>query len=129
MYRFTTPTLLENHCFPIDSLQSYIYSVTSEVVNDCIHLTKYLLKIGVKDIQGFVTVALATAAGGEGDLVHDKLSHLRTIGSGFASLIYEVEENDGYKQLMARCQSLWRALEKNRKLPDILVSYCGVYIR
>ena len=71
-----------------------------------------------------MTVALATAAGGEGDLVHDKLSHLRTIGSGFAPLIYEVKEADGYKRLMERCRTLWEALKKNPKLSDILVSCC-----
>ena len=76
---------------------------------------------GVNDIQGFVTVALATAAGGEGDLAHDKLSHLRTVGSGFASLIYEVKKTDGYLQLIEKCNSLWEALDKNRDLPDLLV--------
>ena len=68
-----------------------------------------------------MTVALATAAGGEGDLAHDKLSHLRTVGSGFASLIYEVKESDDYRMLKERCTSLWEALEKNRNLPELLV--------
>ena len=76
---------------------------------------------GVNDIQGFVTVALATAAGGEGDYIHDRLSHLRTVGSGFASLIYEVKKTDDYRMLKERCKSLWEALEKNHNLPDLLV--------
>ena len=71
-----------------------------------------------------MTVALATADGGEGDLVHDKLSYLRTIGSGFAPLIYEVKRADGYKQLMERCRTLWGTLKENSKLSDILVSCC-----
>ncbi len=69
-----------------------------------------------------MTVALATAAGGEGDLASDKLSHLRTVGSGFASLIYEVKESDDYQKLKDRCKSLWEALVKNRNLPELLVS-------
>ena len=77
----------------------------------------------VGDIQNFVTVALATAAGGEGDLVHDKLSHLRTIGSGFASLIYNISDQDGYKQLEVKCKSLWKALKTNPNLPKLLVSF------
>ncbi len=76
---------------------------------------------GVNDIQGFVTVALATAAGGEDDLTSDKLSHLRTVGSGYASLIYEVKELDGYKKLKDKCKHLWDALEKNGNLPELLV--------
>ena len=77
---------------------------------------------GVNDIQGFVTLALATAAGGEGDLAHDKLSHLRTVGSGYASLIYiKGRERDDYKMLMERCTSLWEALDKNHHLPELLV--------
>ena len=76
----------------------------------------------MNDIQGFVTLALATAAGGEGDLVHDRLSHLRTVGSGYASLIYiNSGERDDYKMLMERCTSLWEALDKNHHLPELLV--------
>ena len=41
-------------------------------------------------MQSFVTIALATAVGGEDDLTKDKLSNLRTVGSGFRALIYEL---------------------------------------
>ncbi len=70
-----------------------------------------------------MTVALATAAGGEGDLASDKLSNLRTVGSGFASLIYEVKVSDDYQMLQERCRSLWDALAKNSKLPQLLVRF------
>ncbi len=80
-----------------------------------------LIFIGVNDIQGFVTVALATAAGGEGDLASDRLSHLRTVVSGFASLIYEVKESDDFHVLKERCRVLWDALAKNKGLPELLV--------
>ena len=70
-----------------------------------------------------MTVSLDTAAGGEGDLVHDKLSNLCTVGNSFATLIYEVEKDDGYKELMEKCKSLWEALKQKSKLPELLVGY------
>ena len=69
-----------------------------------------------------MNVALATAAGGEGDLSHDKLSHLRTVGSGFASLIYDFPEESGFFELKKACTLVWEALDKNEKLPNLLVS-------
>ena len=75
-----------------------------------------------------MTVALATAAGGEGDLATSKLSSLRNVGSGFASLIYDVPETAGYTELMQRCTSLWDSLKKIPKLPMFLVSKYTLYI-
>ena len=69
-----------------------------------------------------MNVALATSAGGEGDLSHDKLSHLRTVGSGFASLIYNFPENAGFVELKEACTYVWDALSKNPNLPGLLVS-------
>ena len=75
----------------------------------------------VSDLQNFVNVALATAAGGEDDLTHDKLSNLRTVGSGFEALIYKLPKYAGYADLTERCESLWKALQNNPKLPEKLV--------
>jgi len=80
-----------------------------------------LLSIDVNDLQNFVNVALATAAGGEDDLAHDKLSDLRTIGSGFGALIYKLPDDAGYVELAQRCRSLWEALRDNPDLPNKLV--------
>ena len=76
----------------------------------------------VNEIQHFVNVALATAAGGEGDLSHDKLSDLRIVGSGFASLIYDFPKNAGFTELKKACTYVWDALEKKPNLPQLLVS-------
>ena len=84
-------------------------------------LIAFFLLSGVNDIQGFVTVALATAAGGEGDLASVKLSHLKNVGRGFAALIYDVSTSDGYVELVHRCKSLWDSLAKIPKLPKLLV--------
>ena len=85
------------------------------------------LNADVHEIQSFVNVALATAAGGEGDLSHDKLSHLRTVGSGFASLIYNFPEDAGFVELKKACKSVWDALEKNENLPKLLVIFLAYY--
>ena len=68
-----------------------------------------------------MNVALATAAGGEGDLSHDKLSHLRTVGNGFASLIYNFPQDAGFIELKEACTYVWEALNKNENLPKLLV--------
>ena len=75
----------------------------------------------MNDLQNFVNVALATAAGGEDDLSHDKLSDLRTVGSGFGVLIYKLPDDAGYADLAQRCSSLWEALQNNQDLPKKLV--------
>ena len=81
----------------------------------------------MNDLQNFVNVALATAAGGEDDLAHDRLSDLRTVGSVFGALIYKLPDDAGYAELARRCRSLWEALQNNRDLPNKLVriqSHC-----
>ena len=86
------------------------------------------LNADVHEIQNFVNVALATAAGGEGDLSHDRLSHLRTVGGGFASLIYNLPEDAGFSELKEACKSVWDALDKKENLPKLLViAHCILY--
>ena len=85
-------------------------------------LAKLLLSFSdVSDLQNFVNIALATTAGGEDDLAHDQLSNLRTVGSGFGALIYNLPNNAGYADLAKRCESLWEALRNNHDLPNRLV--------
>ena len=84
--------------------------------------TCMIMYIDVGDLQNFVNVALATAAGGEDDYANDRLSNLRTVGSGFSSLIYNLEPDTGFEELCKRCESVWVAYRDNRKLPRMLVS-------
>ena len=100
-------------------------SALTVVTNDLIFHS--CLYIDVNDLQNFVNLALATAAGGEGDLAHDRLSDLRTVGSGFGALIYKLPDDAGYAELARRCRSLWEALQNNQDLPNKLVriqSHC-----
>ena len=76
----------------------------------------------VNDLQNFVNIALATAAGGEGDLTTDKLSHLRTVGSGFGPLIYKLPKTAGYQKLQENCRTLWDTLKQAPDLPKIMVN-------
>lgn len=83
---------------------------------------RLLLSISdVSDLQRFVNVALTIAAGGENDLSNDKLSNLRTVGSGFASLIYGLKADTGFRALCDKCSSVWAAYEKNKNLLKMLV--------
>ena len=87
----------------------------------------------MNDLQNFVNVALATAAGGEDDLTHDRLSYLRTVGSVFGPLIYKLPKNAGYADLAKRCGSLWETLQNSQDLPKKLVrlsiaSFSGIII-
>ena len=75
----------------------------------------------MNDLQNFVNVALATAAGGEDDLAHDKLSNLRNVGSMFGPLIYNLPKTAGYADLARRWRSLWETLQNSRDLPKKLV--------
>ena len=84
----------------------------------------------MSDLQNFVNVALATAAGGEDDFAHDRLSDLRTVGSGFGSLIYNLPKTSGYRELSQRCTFLWESLENNPLLSKKLVwiQYHIIYV-
>lgn len=75
---------------------------------------------GIGDLQSFVTVALATAAGGEGALTRDRLSDLGTVGTGFASIIF-LKRGAGFKELVQQCSNVWEQLERNKRLPKLLV--------
>ena len=77
----------------------------------------------VNELQKFVNVALATAAGGEDNLAHDKLSNLGVVGSGFQSLIYRLPKDAGYRELSEQCETVWEALDNNPNLPTLLVIF------
>ena len=86
-------------------------------------LPSTIIHVDVSDLQNFVNVALATAAGGEGDLANDKLSNLRTVASGFSALIYELKETTGFTELSNQLEE-WAVLRDNPRLPEMLVSPC-----
>ena len=74
----------------------------------------------VSQLQNFVNIAMATTTIAD-DVVCDKLSTLRTVGSAFGSLIYNLPVKEGYQTLCERCKLLWKALDNNKSLPKLLV--------
>jgi hypothetical protein len=74
----------------------------------------------VNSLFNFVTVALGTGAGGEGDLTTDRLSNLRTIGSGYGPLIYKLKDTSGFNELQEYCKILWETLKHSPNLPDMM---------
>ena len=77
----------------------------------------------VSDLQNFVNVALATAAGGEDDYANDRLSCLRFVGSGFSSFIYKLAQDTGFHELAKRCLSVLIAYRNNNNLLKMLVGF------
>jgi len=46
---------------------------------------------------------------------------LHSVATGYSSLIFDMKSTTGFKELCRKCNSLWRALEENQKLPQYLV--------
>ncbi|XP_019853235.1 PREDICTED: E3 ubiquitin-protein ligase RNF213-like [Amphimedon queenslandica] len=89
---------------------------------DCHGIIEWIKSVtsDVQDLQHFVTIALATASAGEDDYTRDRLSNLRTVGSGFAKLIYSLPKSTGCIELVRCCTSLWDTLKRDAALPTKL---------
>ena len=79
------------------------------------------LILDITSLQNFVTVALATSAGEEGDMTTDRLLYLRTIGSGFGPLIYNLPQTANFQEFQEHCKSLWETLDHAPSLPKMMV--------
>jgi hypothetical protein len=67
-------------------------------------------------------VDLAMISAGENDLEVDRISNFHTSCLNFAPLIFDFNEEVGFKELITACQSVWNALKEDRQLPEKLVS-------
>ena len=96
-----------------------------------LHIQTVPYTVDIVDLQSFVNVSLTTSAG-EGDLANDKLSTLSIVGTGYRSLIYELKLDASFESLSRSCTTIWKALEENPNLPQLLVSAvigtCIMYI-
>ena len=82
---------------------------------------KVLLHITEKDISNFVDLAHTTL--GEDDLAQQKIRYLRNALTGYTPLLYEFDEQSlNFDQFMEKCQRIWTTMDKNKDLPDNLVS-------
>ena len=96
-------------------------SAYAHVILICLLMHSFNFSLDVNDLQNFVNISLATAAGGEDAYTRDKLSNLRTVGSGFGALIYRLPPDAGYETLVDRCKSLWDTLRSASNLPYMMV--------
>ncbi|KAK3585575.1 hypothetical protein CHS0354_036762 [Potamilus streckersoni] len=74
---------------------------------------------GLKELKVFVDLAIISA--GEGDMEIDKVNCLHAATTGYASLIFDLEEDSGYKELLGKCQILWKELQADPDLPKKLL--------
>ena len=80
-----------------------------------------LMPSDVTDLQNFVTVALNNASVGEDTLTNAKLASLRTVGSGYGCLIYDLRKNADFHTFARQCKLLWEGLSHTPNLPQYLV--------
>ncbi len=68
-----------------------------------------------------VDLAMIRAAG-QSDLEVGKVSCLLSAVTGYAPLIYDLQKNADYKQLLKCCSDVRRALDRDPELPINIVS-------
>ena len=81
---------------------------------------------GVSQLSSFVEVCNSTA--GEEEFNTKRLSYLHSVGSDFASLIYELPDDADFNKFDEKCKIIEDLLKNNSKLVDSLVSsdlYCS----
>ena len=102
---------------------SYRCACTIKLDYSCINCSQKTCFLGadVNDLHRFVSVALHTSAG-EGDLSSDKLSNLKTIGSGFGPLIYGLQKTPSFSYFQEACEAVWKAVKQTPNLTTLLVS-------
>ena len=80
----------------------------------------HLFHKGIKEVKTLVDLAMMSAQG-QGAMEVQKVSCLHAAATGYGPLIYELPANAGFKVFLGQCKLVWRALEKDRNLPDHLV--------
>ncbi|XP_070579265.1 E3 ubiquitin-protein ligase rnf213-alpha-like [Ptychodera flava] len=79
------------------------------------------LRNEIKDVQQLkVFVDLAMISAGETDFEVDRVKCLHQATTGYASIIFDLKEDAGFKELMKACESLWNALKNDSSLPKKL---------
>ena len=75
---------------------------------------------GVSQLSSFVEVCNSTA--GEEEFNTKRLSYLHSVGSDFASLIYELPDDADFDKFDEKCKKVEDLIKGNSKLMDSLVS-------
>ena len=82
------------------------------------YLNPYTSSLDLTDLQNFVTVALNR---GEDTLTNAKLASLRTVGSGFGYLIFDLTTEADFHSLACGCKFIWEAMKNTPNLAEYLV--------
>ena len=75
---------------------------------------------GLKELKVFVDLAYISA--GEGDHEIHKVNCLHAATTGYAPLIFDCDEDCDFNMFLQSCQTVWRELKTNPKLPEMLAS-------
>ncbi|XP_069619694.1 E3 ubiquitin-protein ligase RNF213 isoform X2 [Ranitomeya imitator] len=79
------------------------------------------VKEALEDVNELkVFVDLASISAGENDMDVDRVACFHDAVLGYSSLLYELNAQSGFDDLMACLQKLWKALESDRDLPKKL---------
>jgi hypothetical protein len=73
-------------------------------------------------------VDLAMISAGENDLEVDRISNFHTSCLNFAPLIFDLNKEFGFEELMTACKPVWNAAKQDKKLSNKLVSFISLLI-
>ncbi|XP_031550160.1 E3 ubiquitin-protein ligase rnf213-alpha-like, partial [Actinia tenebrosa] len=95
-----------------------------DAVIKCEPLVKWLRET-IKDTSALSTlVDLAMISAGENDFEVDRISNFHTSCLSFAPLIFDLNEEFGFEDLMEACKPVWEAVKQDRKLSVKLAETC-----
>ncbi|XP_053396010.1 E3 ubiquitin-protein ligase rnf213-alpha-like [Mercenaria mercenaria] len=81
-------------------------------------LKESMKKSGLKELKVFVDLAFMSA--GDEPINIARVQCLHSAVTGYAPLIFDLDERSGYKELLNLCAVVWKELDANPKLPDKL---------
>ena len=80
-----------------------------------------MISDGLKELKVFVDLALISA--GEQPLDIDRVQGLNTAVLGYSPLIFHLNPDADYIELLDKCKLVWKELDTNPKLPEKLVCW------
>nr|XP_022293483.1 E3 ubiquitin-protein ligase rnf213-alpha-like isoform X1 [Crassostrea virginica] len=92
-----------------------------QVFNECKSLVKWLRE-SMKSLQELkVFVDLASISAGEGAMEVDKVKCLHAATTGYAPLIFNLDQTCDSKMFLEKCELVWKELNSDPKLPKKLI--------
>ena len=85
-----------------------------------------LLHVGQQELKVFVD--LASISAGEGDMEVDKVKCLHAATTGYAPLIFNLDDQCDYIKFLEQCKLVWKELNSDPKLPLKLVSKSMLFV-